>query len=680
MSGKKAKQQCWVPSINRRRIYLRIFLNFAITFIVLFLLMTFVSQFGTLDNFYNTIWLVIILAGLQIFIWPLLLQTFLNLFHRIPAIVLLLVFPLIFLMLPAFLIIIADWLSPGLQINGFGAVLLIALTMVIISTIFSSLFAADDELAIFRWILRRNKAAATNISKPGIIFLEIDGLSSQALRDAMKMGKAPNMKRWLDCGSHKMVTWETDLSSQTSAAQAGILHGNNFGIPGFRWYDKARQDIIVSSSIKDVSGLEKQLSNGEGLLCHGGAARGCLFSGDASRVLMTASRIMEVTPADIRAYYLNPSNMLKTFSLMVWDWYLEKKAAWIQRLINERPRINRGGIYFILRSCMTVLLREFCVFALKGDMYSGVPYAYATLAGYDEVSHHSGVKRGDTLEVLRKLDKEFGKLENIARDAPRKYNLVVLSDHGHTQGETFNDRYKESLEDVVSRLIHTPGKEYRITGYHTNHESAYYLDAAFQASKFSSSYTGRHLRNTLLRNQQVKVGKGEKDDVIVLASGNMGLIYFPNVPHRMTLEEIKEEFPGLVPGLVAHPGIGFAAVQTKAKGTVAWGKQGEIYLSNGQVEGINPLTDYGSLILNSLARADRFPNAPDILVMSTYWKDPDEVAAFEELVSSHGGAGGAQCRPFILYPAGFELGTDKIIGAETVYRVFKRWTHEVHPD
>ena len=100
---------------------------------------------------------------------------------------------------------------------------------------------------------------------------------------------------------------------------------------------------------------------------------------------------------------------------------------------------------------MTVFLRDFSLFALKGDMYSGVPYIYVTLAGYDEVSHHSGIKRPDTLEVLRKLDREFGKLEKVARNAARKYKFVVLSDHGHTQGATFEDRYGESLADVVRR-------------------------------------------------------------------------------------------------------------------------------------------------------------------------------------------------------------------------------------
>ena len=162
----------------------------------------------------------------------------------------------------------------------------------------------------------------------GIVFLEIDGLAGKVLKDAMNLGKAPNMKRWFDCGSHNLIFWDSDLSSQTSAAQAGILHGNNFGIPAFRWYDKEKRDIVVSSSIKDVSQLEKQVSDGKGLLSNGGTARASLLSGDASQVSMTASRVFDVTPDDIKSYYLyflNPYNMLRLSSLMAWDWVLNRK-------------------------------------------------------------------------------------------------------------------------------------------------------------------------------------------------------------------------------------------------------------------------------------------------------------------------------------------------------------------
>ncbi|MGA2527459.1 MAG: alkaline phosphatase family protein [Smithellaceae bacterium] len=511
----------------------------------------------------------------------------------------------------------------------------------------------------------------------GIVFLEIDGLAGKVLKDAMNLGKAPNMKRWFDCGSHNLIFWDSDLSSQTSAAQAGILHGNNFGIPAFRWYDKEKRDIVVSSSIKDVSQLEKQVSDGKGLLSNGGTARASLLSGDASQVSMTASRVFDVTPDDIKSYYLyflNPYNMLRLSSLMAWDWVLEKKAAWSQRLRNEEPRINRGGIYFILRSLMTIFLRDFSLFALKRDMHSGVPYIYVTLAGYDEVSHHSGVERPDTLEVLRKLDREFGNLEKVARNAARKYEFVVLSDHGHTQGATFKDRYGEGLEDVVRRFVNGSENKYHVAGYGTKHESAYYIDAAFGNYKFSNSILGQRIRNQLNNNQQYIVGKEEENNIVVLASGNLGLISFTTIEHRLTLEEIMDGFPGLLAGLVEHPGVGFVMINSSLKGAVALGKKGKIYLSTGAVEGANPLGDYSPVTRQNLIRTNTFPNAPDILVVSTYWKDLDEVAAFEQQVASHGGVGGEQSKPFILYPREFQLETERIIGAEAVYKVFKNWT------
>ena len=128
-------------------------------------------------------------------------------------------------------------------------------------------------------------------------------------------------------------------------------------------------------------------------------------------------------------------------------------------------------------------------------MHSGVPYIYVTLAGYDEVSHHSGVERPDTLEVLRKLDRGFGDLEKVARNAARKYKFVVLSDHGHTQGATFKDRYGEGLEDVVRRFVNDSDNKYLVAGYGTKHESAYYIDAAFGNYKFSNSTLGQRIRN-----------------------------------------------------------------------------------------------------------------------------------------------------------------------------------------
>ena len=101
---------------------------------------------------------------------------------------------------------------------------------------------------------------------------------------------------------------------------------------------------------------------------------------------------------------------------------------------------------------MCVFVRDLVSFAVLQDMYRGVPAIYATFASYDEVAHHSGLERPDTLEALRKLDQRFAMLERARRYASRPYEIVVLSDHGQTQGWAFADRFGESIERSTARL------------------------------------------------------------------------------------------------------------------------------------------------------------------------------------------------------------------------------------
>ncbi len=102
---------------------------------------------------------------------------------------------------------------------------------------------------------------------------------------------------------------------------------------------------------------------------------------------------------------------------------------------------------------MCVIVRDLVVYGVLTDMMRGRPAIYATFASYDEVAHHSGLQRADTMEALRKLDQQFGNIERARRYAPRPYEIVVLSDHGQTQGATFKQRNGYGLDDLVERSL-----------------------------------------------------------------------------------------------------------------------------------------------------------------------------------------------------------------------------------
>ena len=122
-----------------------------------------------------------------------------------------------------------------------------------------------------------------------------------------------------------------------------------------------------------------------------------------------------------------------------------------------QPRGHRGGSYPFLRAGMCVFVRDLVAFSVLQDMFRGVPAVYATFASYDEVAHHSGLERADTLEALRKLDQRFGMIDGARRYAPRPYEIVVLSDHGQTQGATFKQRNGYSLAELVERSLSNRG-------------------------------------------------------------------------------------------------------------------------------------------------------------------------------------------------------------------------------
>jgi hypothetical protein len=168
-------------------------------------------------------------------------------------------------------------------------------------------------------------------------------------------------------------------------------------------------------------------------------------------------------------------------------------------------------------------------------------------------------------------------------------------------------------------------------------------------------------------------GEDELPELSVMASGNLGLISFPREPGRVTRETIESRWPRLLPTLVEHPGIGFLLVRSERDGAVVLGRSGTRYLDEDRVEGEDPLAPFGPNAARHVARTDGFPHCPDIVLNSRFWTDVDEVAAFEELVGSHGGMGGEQSYPFALVPSEWEQPAEQIVGAEEMHRHFRRW-------
>ncbi len=552
-----------------------------------------------------------------------------------------------------------------ITITGWG-VILAPLAMALLTTILSTLVTIEDTSSYYRSVLRdATKKRKGGIKKyPGVIIIEIDGLAYDVLCEAIDKGYMPTVKSMLDNKSHTLRMWETDLSSQTGASQAGILHGNNEDITAFRWVEKENDNQIMecSGAIK-VKTLEERISNGDGLLVDNGASRSNLFSGDTDNVIFTFSKITDLQKLYNKAWFSifsNSSNFARIVLLFFAEMILEIISQIMYRALNIQPRIRRKLSYIPTRAGTNVFMREINTGTLIGDMMIGdIDVAYSTYLGYDEIAHHSGVRGRDAWFSLKGMDKQIARLIYGNKYSPRDYEFVIQSDHGQTNGATFKQRYGESFEDFIKSLL--------------PQDIAMYAKMSSNEEHYAETFVPFSKQIDSIKNRSREEEKKELSDseVIVLASGNLAMIYLTQWRHRLTYEEINELFPELISEIVKNEYIGFILVRSSERGDLAIGKNGTYYLDTNEIEGENPLEGFGDNIVQHLKRNSSFKYSPDILVNSFYDSENDEVCAFEELVGSHGGAGGSQSKPFILYPSGWKVPDEDIIGAESIYKILK---------
>ena len=574
-------------------------------------------------------------------------------------------FLLVLLVDAASLMIADDAFPEAVAVASLADALFAALMIAAVSIVIQALTGTNDDdeyqLRVTKRIARRGDGEVRT-DAPGIIFLEVDGLGLPILRAAMRDGSAPNLARWISERGYRLSEWETDLSSQTGASQAGILLGSNEDIPAFRWVEKESGRMMTCSAPADCAEIERRRATGIGLLANGGASRGNLLSGEADEVILTVSRIDAEKRANpgYRSFLANGFNVTRALALFGWEVVLEWTASIRAIRRDVRPRGHRGGIYPFLRGAMCVIVRDLVVYGVLGDMMRGRPAVYATFASYDEVAHHSGLQRADTMEALRKLDQQFGRIDRARRYAARPYEIVVLSDHGQTQGATFKQRNGYGLDELVARSLHAG----EVSDYSGGDEQ--------------SAMAGHALGEATGRAEEGAKDDVSGEDVVVLGSGNLGLVYLMEQPRRLTLEEIEARHPKLIPALREHPHVGWLLVRSSERGALVLGGEGERRLGDGSVDGDDPLAKFSPTAAEHLLRTDGFEHVADIMVGSFYDPELDEGCAFEELISFHGGLGGTQTRPFILHPAHLELPDEPLLGAAAVHGVLAGWRRQLN--
>ena len=369
-------------------------------------------------------------------------------------------YPVLAFVLNGFFVFVIGNLVRGVSVDNVVTGIRIIIWLAIVDAILGALLSLDEDAQFDRsvtrhMVARHGKPEKTEV--PGFLFLEIDGLSEKYLRKAMEEGHTPNLKRWIEQGSHQILGWETDFSSQTGAMQTGILLGNNTDVPAYRWWDREQKRMIMSGKPKDAQAIEQRLSRGIGLCSDGGASRGNMFSGDATESMLTFSTIRNRERSrgpSFYSYILTPYVIARLLTRFITEIIKELWQASQQRRRKDKYFIKaRNFGYALLRAFMGPVLQDLVTYILISDILRGLPAVYALYAGYDDLSHFAGMTAPEASEALHEIDRYFARIEHAVSIAPRPYHIVILSDHGQTIGPTFEAAHGTTLENLVKSLV-----------------------------------------------------------------------------------------------------------------------------------------------------------------------------------------------------------------------------------
>lgn len=573
----------------------------------------------------------------------------------------------------ALLVYAAIWIVPDINATFWSAFWASWIVAVIATTAAWLASAGTDDS--FTASLLRRRVAAKPLADPevdGVVFIQLDGVAFPVLRWAIQAGRVQTLRRWVTSGDYVLREWTAQLPCTTPASQLGILHGTVDGVPAFRWYDRELGRVLIANRPADAAVIEQRATTGTGLLADDGVALGNLFTGDAPRAMLTMSRLgggrgSEATRRTFAWFVTNPNGFTRGMVRTVAEIVKERWQAARQRRLNLLPRIHRGWTFAVLRAATNVLQRDLNTAVIAEEMRKGTKSIYVDYVDYDEIAHHAGMFRPESLAALDGLDRVLGTLEQLAAHAARRYHLVVLSDHGQSQGQSFQDRFGADLGEVCTRLMD---------------EEVVSLDAPVEdwgrveslaedlsGTGLSGRAAGRAASVSRRRIDQ-SANAATSADLTVLGSGNLGMLYVHSAV-RLTLEDLQERWPKLIAGLCAHDGIGFIAGVDSSGVPWAIGANGRIRLDTAEANGEDPLRPYRDHAARMLHRAVVMKEAPDLYVNSRVDDVTLDVAAFEPLVGAHGGLGGWQDRAVLLVPRTLAdvLPSEPIEGADRLHAV-----------
>ena len=525
---------------------------------------------------------------------------------------------------------------------------------------------------------------------------------------SLRAGRVPTMASWIRDGSHRLGHWDALLPSTTPASQAGILHGNNDGIPNFRWWEK-----------KNGPPARGQPSRGR----HRDRAphlqrRGPPQPGRREHQQHLHRRRRARLPGDVhdqgQGARAGPERRLRLVLREPLQLPHDDPASSSPRSIKENIQsrrqaragivphgMHRGFPYPWVRGATNVALRALGTSLVVQEMVRGTPVIYMDYTDYDEIAHHSGPERPESLDALDGVDRELRTLRKAAdgraapvplrhprrprpeprgdlpaalrRDPPGRRALAHgrqrlgrggdRADRGlgpaqHVPGRGLADegRHRLARPRRVTRRQHQGRRRWawgRRTREVTREGCSHRRPTGRRAADDEAGRAGRPHRR---RRRQPGAHLLQRQQGAAHARGDRGALPGPRRGARQPSGHRR-----------AHGPLGRRTASSASARTASTTSTRSASRARTRWPSTASMPSRRSSASTPSSTSATSPSS------ASTTPRPHEIAAFEELIGAHGGLGGAQTRPFLLYPADWELDLAPLIGAPMVYQQLRRW-------
>lgn len=371
------------------------------------------------------------------------------------------------------------------------------------------------------WIIRvlglpKSKNTANS---PGLIIIQIDGLSRPQLERGFTKNRMPFLKKVLTEEHYHLHSLYTGAPSSTPSVQGELFYGIRSAVPAFSFYDKNTKKIQTMYDPNAASFIEETLQKQGMPLLKGGSAYCNIYGAGAEEPHFCASSfgwggLLRAANPFVLAFFLitNIYSFIRTLSLL----FLEIFIAIFDFFVGftEGRDFLKELSFVPTRVVICILLRELVTIGAKIDIARGLPIIHLNLLGYDEQAHRRGPSSKFAHWTLKGIDDSVKRIWRAANHASRRhYDIWIYSDHGQEDVIPYQRIYGISIEQAVTQVFKSTYLP--IKDSHGIQTQRVRLLGGNTSQKLFARYAENHERN-------IEV------EPVITAMGPLGLIYAPN--------------------------------------------------------------------------------------------------------------------------------------------------------